>query len=129
MNDNPLLSHLELHGTWLSSYALGNMALALICLAIAGYSLWRHPQRFTRPGFIVAVLAMLFYQWPLVVYSPLFNDHLPIAQWFAVGVHMMVLVNLIWVILTPQFTLTALYPDHRLMPYTVYDLRGITLWL
>lgn len=129
MTDNPLLSHLELTGTWLSSYALGNMALALLCLVIAGWSLWRYPERFTRPGFIVAVLAMLFYQWPLVVYSPLFDAHLPIAQWFAVSVHMVVLVNLIWVMATPQFTLAALYPDNQQTDYAAYNLRGVVLWL
>ncbi len=127
MNTNPLLYTLELGGPWVTPFVGMNFLLALLCTLFVLQSMWCRPQRLARPGFIIALLAMVFYQWPLVLLSPLLDAHLPNAVWFSGSVHAAVAVNLLWVMLTPR--LTAAAAAEIRVNASQFDFKGVTLWL
>lgn len=128
MSNNPLLYSLQLSGPWLTPFTMGNLVLALCCFLFVGRSIVYHPERFTRPGFIIAVLAMLFYQWPLALLSPLFREYLPNHLWFAITIHTAVIANLLWVCKTPQLTIATLYPNGQKNSQALFDFHGFILW-
>lgn len=120
---NPLLYNLTFTTPWLSLQGLLDLFLALTSIGFIVYSLVRNRSRAARPAFIFATFACVFYQIPLVLFSPLFYTYLPNAAWFEACIHVAVLFNLGWVYFTPKLN-TQRTND----TYTISDLNDNMLW-
>jgi hypothetical protein len=98
-----LLLPFELEAFHWSAYWVINITLAAFCsIGIATTGLRNHSQ-LARPAFMVAVLAHLIFQWPLAIFSPIFDRSLPEFWFLAVAFHIPILVFLAWVTTTANF--------------------------
>ena len=101
---NELLLPFELEGFYWSAYWVFNISLAIICSAGIGLTGWRNPHQLARPAFMMGALAHLIFQWPLAIFSPLFERSLPEHWFFSASVHVFVAASLFWVVATPWLT-------------------------
>lgn len=90
-------------------YIVFNYGIALLSSILVSYSLFNSPERFVRPAFMVAVMVMVFYQWPLILFSLTFYEETPNAWWLAISIHSAVLVNFLWVKYTPHLNNKNIY--------------------
>lgn len=126
--NNPLLANFEFATeSWFSLYAFINLIIAVCCIWFTADSALRCPVRFARPSFIIAALAIVLYQIPLVLFSPLFYNYLPDAAWFAASINFAIIANLLWVFATPRLNIRASF----LKPanISIQDFSGFALWL
>lgn len=127
---NPLINNLYFSEYWLSSNSIIDSFLLFICLAFVCRSAFHSLQRFARPAFIMAVFTIILYQIPLVLFSPLFYNHLPSAKWFAISIHFAVIANLAWVYFTPKLNnLSATNNNNIQKEYAEKYFVGLAFWL
>ncbi len=131
--NNPLLYNLSFTEKWLSLNAVIDLIIALGCFYLIASSALKFPQRFKRHSFIMAVLIFFIYQLPLVIFSPLFYNHLPNAIWFSTSIHVAIIVNLLWVCFTPGLAGLSGQDDtkrnSRQPYYSEGYFKGFVFWL
>lgn len=132
--NNPLLYNLGFTEAWLSTNSVVSSALALGCFAFIIYSAICHHKRFARPAFIIAVFVFIFYQLPLVLFFPLFYNHLPNAAWFFTSIHAAVIINLLWVYATPRLNKDTIATKKTTLEiqkesYLPHHFKGLVFWL
>jgi hypothetical protein len=123
---NPLLENFEFTQPWFSLFALINLVIVSCSIGFVVYSAKCYPVRLARPSFIISILAILLYQIPLVLFSPLFYSYLPNAIWFAVSINFAVIANLLWVAATPRLNLQSA-PKQPIINLK-NDFSGLALW-
>lgn len=111
---------------WFSGFALVNFLASIVCIGLVVYSALYRPVRLARPSFVISILAILLYQIPLVIFSPLFIKYLPNALWFATSINFAVITNILWVFATPQLNIRSL--EHGVEDSFRNDSQGFTLW-
>jgi hypothetical protein len=99
-----LLLPLNIEGYRWSAYWVINAVLAGFCSAGLVAAAWRNPLRLGRPAFMAAALTHLIFQWPLAIFSPIFEKSLPGHWFFAGSVHIPVFACLLWVLATKGLT-------------------------
>lgn len=99
---NPLSSALSISTPHISfGFTIDILAFSF-CLAFIIYSLFYHHERAARPSFMLAAASCVFYQLPLILFSPLFYSNLTNATLFSASIHLSVIANLLWVYSTPN---------------------------
>ncbi len=126
--DNPLLKDFEFTQPWLSVFALSNLILFLSCIGIIIYLALRRPESFARPSSIISILAIILYQLPLVLFSPLIYNYLPNARWFALSINFAVISNLLWVAVTPNLNMKFASYNKEINELRA-DFSGPIFWL
>lgn len=125
--NNPLLENFGfVTQLWFSQYAIVNLIAAACCAGFIIYSYIYYPARFARPSFIISILALILYQIPLVLFSPLFHKYLPNSGWFAVSINFAVIANLLWVSVTPFLNIQTSF--YKPVSTTDHDFGGFALW-
>ena len=99
-----LLLTFTLEGFHWSTYWVLNIALAGLCSIGVGFTGWRNPHQLSRPAFMVAALMHLIFQWPLAIFSPIFERSLSGYWFFAVSVHTPIVACLFWLAATKRLT-------------------------
>jgi hypothetical protein len=99
-----LLLTFTLEGFHWSTYWVLNIALAGLCSLGVGFTGWRNPHQLARPAFMVAALMHLIFQWPLAIFSPIFERSLSGYWFFAVSVHTPIVACLFWLAATKRLT-------------------------
>lgn len=99
---NPLLYPIDMHIAWGSGDLWVNLIAALLSSALLAVMVLRSRHILLRPMAMVVAMMMVFYQWPLVVISPLLYERLPNVAWFIGSIHALVALGLAWLLWTPR---------------------------
>ena len=87
-----------------SAYCVCNVAFAVLCSVSLAVAAGCNASRLARPAFMVATLTHLIFQWPLALFSPIFEKSLTDFWFFAASIHLPVLSGILWVVITPRQT-------------------------
>ena len=101
---NELFLPFGLEGYRWSAYCVCNVALAVLCSISLAVATGHNTRRLARPAFIVATLTHLIFQWPLALFSPIFERSLADFWFFAASIHAPVVAGILWVVVTPRLT-------------------------
>jgi hypothetical protein len=125
---NPLLENFEFIQPWFSGFAFINLLASIACIGLVIHSALYRRARFARPSFIISILAIILYQIPLVLLSPIFINYLPNAVWFSVSINFAIIANLLWVLATPRLNIGSLAQGIKPLDSFRNDSKGFTLW-
>ena len=78
MSDGAIVNELFLpfgfEGYRWSAYCVCNITLAVLCSISLAVATGHNTHRLARPAFMVATLTHLIFQWPLALFSPIFEN-------------------------------------------------------
>ncbi|MBP7032760.1 MAG: hypothetical protein KBI32_02800 [Phycisphaerae bacterium] len=87
-----------------SAYCVCNVTLAVLCSISLAVATGHNTRRLARPAFMVVTLTHLIFQWPLALFSPIFERSLADFWFFAASIHAPVVAGILWVVITPRLT-------------------------
>lgn len=115
MSDGAIVNELFLpfgfEGYRWSAYCVCNITLAVLCSISLAVATGHNTHRLARPAFMVATLTHLIFQWPLALFSPIFERSLADFWFFAASIHAPVVAGILWVVVTPRLTASIATSD------------------
>ena len=104
MTTNELFLPFAWDGISWSFYVTVNMLVAACCTVSIALMAWHNPRHFARPAFLLAALTHFIFQWPMAIFSQIFERSLTDFWFFAISVHTVVVVALLWIVMTHRLT-------------------------
>lgn len=128
-SDNLLLHPLLLNAASFTMSQVINFVLFLFSILTLFFIGRNNKKIFISPACIISVLFIVFYQVPLVIYTPIFEKSLTNYGLFALSIHAIVILGPIWFLLTSKLAFLTVNGKYNLKEIFLKNDNKETLFL